>query len=103
MREAPGGEIHYQVRLGGDGITVTPGHDAPADLVLLTDYPTARRLHEGLTRAQDALAAGLLKVRGAPEQLGRRAEILAALDDAFAPVRARTTFTDDGGPSTRER
>jgi len=71
------------------------GVDAPdADLVLLTDYPTARALHEGRVRAQDALAAGLLKVQGRPEVFAKRADLLARLDDAFAPVRAVTTFPD---------
>ena len=39
-------------------------------------------------RAQDAFARGALKVRGRPELLAGRAELFAALDRAFAPVRA---------------
>jgi putative sterol carrier protein len=83
------------VRVGPAGTRVVAddtGDDA--DLVLLTDYPTARALHEGRVRAQDALATGLLKVQGRPEVLAKRADLLARLDAAFAPVRAGTTFPD---------
>jgi hypothetical protein len=89
------GEVRYQVRVGPGGTRVVADvgvHDA--DLVLLTDYPTARALHEGRVRAQDALATGRLKVQGRPEVLAKRADLLARLDVAFAPVRAGTTFPD---------
>lgn len=96
VRGRPDGDVCYQMRIGPDGTrVVSRGVDAPdADLVLLTDYPTARALHEGRVRAQDALAAGLLKVQGRPEVFAKRADLLARLDDAFAPVRAVTTFPD---------
>ena len=56
------------------------------------DCETAWALHTGRLRAQDALARGLLKVQGRPELLAKRADLLARLDAAFAPVRAGTTF-----------
>lgn len=97
VRGLPDGDVRYQMRIGPDGTrVVSRGVDAPdADLVLVTDYPTARALHEGRVRAQDALAAGLLKVQGRPEAFAKRADLLARLDAAFAPVRAVTTFPDD--------
>jgi hypothetical protein len=98
VRGMAAGEVRYQVRIGPGGARVVAGagagFDADADLVLLTDHPTARALHEGRVRAQDALAAGLLKVQGRPEVLAKRADLLARLDAAFAPVRAGTTFPD---------
>lgn len=94
VRGRPEGDVRYQVHLGPDGARVVAGADAPADLVLLTDLPTARALHEGRVRAQDALATGSLKVQGRPEVLAKRAELLGRLDAAFAPVRAGTTFPD---------
>jgi hypothetical protein len=42
-------------------------------------------------RAQDAFARGALKLRGRPELLAGNTELLAALERAFAPVRADTT------------
>jgi hypothetical protein len=95
VRGAPDGDVRYQVRLLPTGAHVVIGGDSPADLVLVTDYATACTLHAGVTRAQDALAAGALKVRGRPEVLARQSELLEALDDAFAPVRARTTFAGE--------
>ena len=99
VRETGADDVRYRVRIGPDGASVrtdatADAADAP-DLVLVTDRATARELHEGSLRAQDALAQGALKVRGRPEVLGRRAEILARLDAAFATVRAGTTFAGD--------
>jgi hypothetical protein len=99
VRGLASGDVRYQVRVGPGGTRVigqagVGDAGADADVVLLTDYPTARALHEGRVRAQDALATGLLKVQGRPEVLARRADLLARLDVAFAPVRAGTTFPD---------
>jgi hypothetical protein len=109
VRGLASGDVRYQVRVGPGGTRVigqagvgqagvgqagVGDAGADADVVLLTDYPTARALHEGRVRAQDALATGLLKVQGRPEVLAKRADLLARLDVAFAPVRAGTTFPD---------
>ena len=101
VRGLPGGDVNYQVHVGADGARVVAGAAAPADLMLLTDPVTARALHEGRIRAQDALATGRLKVQGRPEVLAGRAELLARLDAAFLPVRAATTFTDGTPPDGR--
>ena len=81
----------YQVRFGADGATVAIVGTAPADVVLITDDATARALHDGTRRAQDAFARGELKVRGRLELLTGRADLFARLADAVAPVRAGTT------------
>jgi hypothetical protein len=99
VRDSGADDVRYRVRIGPAGASVASSTaddavDAP-DLVLVTDRATARELHEGRLRAQDALARGALKVRGRPEVLGRRAGILARLDAAFATVRADTTFAGD--------
>jgi hypothetical protein len=86
--------VRYQVRIGPDGASVSVPAAEVADVVLVTDRATARALHEGRLRAQDAFARGALKVRGRPELLAARAELFARLDRAFAPVRAGTTFGD---------
>lgn len=95
VRDAGGREVRYQVGVGPHGATVAAGAPDPADLTLVTDPVTARALHEGGLRAQDALASGALKVRGRPEALAGRTDLLAHLDRAFTPVRARTTFATD--------
>lgn len=92
VRHAPDGEVRYHLRIGDGRARV---HDGPADapdLRLLADYDTAARLQRGELTAQHALAAGRLKVHGRFERLVRVADALRALEDAFAPVRAQTTF-----------
>jgi hypothetical protein len=98
VRGLPGGDVRYRVHVGPTGARVTTDADVEADLTLLTDAGTARLLHEGRARAQDALATGSLKVQGRPEVLAKRAPLLARLDAAFAPVRRRTTFPEAAGP-----
>jgi hypothetical protein len=107
----PFGDVRYRIEWSPAGVTVAPvpptataaddAEEVVADLVLVTDYPTARALHEGRTRAQDALAAGALKLRGSPEQLASAAAALDALAGAFASLRTRTTFADAAAPTGR--
>jgi hypothetical protein len=94
VHEIPGTSVRYQVRIGPDGASVSALATEPADVVLVTDRATAWAMHEGRLRAQDAFARGALKVRGRPELLAGRADLFAALERAFAPVRARTTAGD---------
>jgi hypothetical protein len=82
----------YRVRFGSHGAWVGRPGTAPADVVFVTDAATAWELHRGELRAQDAFARGTLKVRGRPEVLAARPDILAALERAVAPLRAETTF-----------
>jgi hypothetical protein len=99
-----GGELRYRVRLfpGGGEVTTGPSLTTgrAADLVLVTDAATARELHRGRRRAQDALAGGGLKVRGRPERIALSADALAALSAASAPVRARTTYAGESEEAT---
>jgi hypothetical protein len=89
------GDRGYQVHFAADGATVTGPGESLADVVLVTDAATAWALHEGALRAQDAFACGALKVRGRPELLGTHAELLAALERAWAPLRSATTPPGD--------
>ena len=95
------GVATYQFHVSADELRVLAGAPTAADVVLATDLATAVALGRGSVRAQDALAAGRLKVRGRPEALGASAGRLAQLDAALAPVRAVTTFPEPdqpGGP-----
>jgi hypothetical protein len=92
VRDADGDrDAGYQLRLGPDGASVAAPGTHPADVVFVTDPATAWALHRGTLRAQDAFAQGLLKVRGRPELLAGRAEILGRVERAFTPVREGTT------------
>jgi hypothetical protein len=93
----------YQISFGPDGASVSDPGTHAADVVLVTDLETAWDLHQGTIRAQDAFARGRLKLRGDPEALSGRSELLAAYERATAGVRAITTGcvpTPDAGSGT---
>jgi hypothetical protein len=97
VRMPDGTTVRYRVRFGPDGASFAPsgaGDDA-ADVTLRTDRATAWALHQGELRAQDAFARGDLKVRGRPEVLAGRADLLTALARAVAAVRSGTDLADD--------
>lgn len=101
-------DVRYQIRVEGNGARVVIDGEQPPDIVLLTDVATAVGLHTGALRAQDALAAGVLKVRGNPDILVRHREVLGVLERAFAGAREHTTFVVSaaataGGDSTPEQ
>jgi hypothetical protein len=96
VRDAPDGEVHYHLRLEDGHARVRNGPARAPDLRLFTDYDIAVRLQRGEINAQDALTAGRLKLQGRFERLLHASDVLHALDDVFAPVRATTTY-----PSSR--
>ncbi len=87
------GEVRYRVTCDATVRDVSPSAaDAPADVRIETDYPTAAALARADINAQTALADGRLRVSGDLARLAQRAAALAKLDDLFAAVRASTTF-----------
>jgi hypothetical protein len=56
------------------------------------DRATAARIAQGEVNAQRALADGRMRIGGDIDVLVRRAAALRAVDDAFAAVRAETTY-----------
>jgi putative sterol carrier protein len=96
VRDAPGGEARYHLRIEDGHARVHPGPAATPDLRLFADYDTAARLQRGELNAQHALAIGTLKVQGRFAHLLRVDDALRALEDVFAPVRATTTYRAPG-------
>ena len=94
VHDAPGGEVRYHLRLEDGRVRVHAGPAASPDLRLNADYDIAARLQRGEVTAQQALAAGRLKVRGQFAHLARADEQLRSLEDVFAAVRAVTTYPD---------
>jgi hypothetical protein len=87
-----GGVVRYQLVVDDTGIRVDPD---PADVPQLTfvcDYASAVALARGDTNAQAALMAGRLRLRGDVERFAGARDVLLALGDCFARVRASTTF-----------
>jgi hypothetical protein len=90
--DAPGGPVRYVMVLDPAGSQVVGGADEPADVTLRQRYAVARRLNHGEANAQQVLAEGAATVDGDLNRLAAVAADLARLEDAFAAVRARTTF-----------
>jgi hypothetical protein len=99
VRDGPDGEARYHLRLEGGHARVHLGAADDPDLLLFTDYEIAARLQRGEVTAQEALAAGRLKVQGRFQRIRQASDALATLEDLFAPVRAATTY--GGTPSSR--
>jgi putative sterol carrier protein len=96
VRDAPGGESRYHLRIEDGRARVQPGPAAAPDLRLFADYDVAARIQRGEVNSQEALAAGRLKVQGRFAHLLRVDDVLRALEDVFAPVRAETTYRGAG-------
>jgi putative sterol carrier protein len=96
VRDAPDGETRYHLRIEDGRARVQPGPAAAPDLRLFADYDVATRIQRGEVNAQEALAAGRLKVQGRFAHLLRVDDALRALEDVFEPVRAETTYRDAG-------
>jgi putative sterol carrier protein len=96
VRDAPGGETRYHLRIRDGRARVHGGPADAPDLRLFADYDLAVRLQRGELNAQEALAIGRLKIQGRFERLVRVDDALRALEDVFAPVRAATTYRGPG-------
>jgi putative sterol carrier protein len=92
VRDAPEGEVRYHLRLEDGRARVYAGPATSPDLRLIADYDVAARIQRGEVNAQQALAAGRLKVQGQFARLVRADDALGSLEDVFAGVRAATTY-----------
>jgi len=87
-----GGEVRYHLVIDGGGLRVRPGDAPAADVTLVQSRAVASALSRGELNAQQALAAGRLKLRGDIGRLAREGRALTAVEDVFAAVRADTTY-----------
>ncbi|HUF32312.1 MAG TPA: SCP2 sterol-binding domain-containing protein [Acidimicrobiales bacterium] len=82
----------WWVRVDGGQVRAGTGRAEDPDVTMTTDRPTAVALAQGHLAAQDAFAAGRLRLGGDITVIIRHGEALACVDDAVAAVRARTTW-----------
>ena len=91
----PDGDVVWHVAIGPEGVALRPGPadpGRPADLRITTDYTTAAAVASGTVGAQRAFVEGRLRLGGDLTLLMAHQRALAAVHDALAPVRARTTY-----------
>jgi SCP-2 sterol transfer family len=87
-----GGAVTWHVAIEDGKVSLAAGPAARADLRFTTDRATAAGIASGALSAQRAFVEGRLRVGGDLSQLVAHQRAIAAVDDALAPVRARTTF-----------
>jgi hypothetical protein len=91
--DVPGtGELRYHVRFAAGTLRVIPGAAVSPDLRVLAEYTSAVAMHRGELSAQEALARGRATLEGPIQGVRGREAALRGLDDAFASVRAATTY-----------
>lgn len=98
----PDGDVTYHVRIAGGEVRVRPGEAPDADVRFHQDHATAVAIASGARSAQRAFMAGDLRVGGDLQVLTERGDLLAALGDAFASVRATTPELAPAGATTDE-
>lgn len=88
----PDGDVRYTVRVAEGRIEVDGSGAVDPDVTFTSDWPTASAMSRGELAAQDAFMAGRLRLGGDVAALLAHAPALAALDDAYAELRAATTY-----------
>jgi hypothetical protein len=84
------GERTWHVRVEGRTVTVRPGHSPEAPVGLVHEPAAARAIVRGEEPPGAAFLDGRVRVDGDVRVLIDAADVLAALDAAWAPVRERT-------------
>lgn len=87
-----GDDVRYHLVLEEGSLRVLPGEARSADVSLVQTREVAAALSRGELNAQQALEAGLLKLRGDIGRLAREGKALGAMEDVFAAVRAETSY-----------
>ena len=94
----PGGEVSYHVSFDHGAVSVRPGPAAAPTVRFSQDLDTAIAIAAGSSSAQRAFMTGRLRVGGDLTVLLAHGDVLAELDDVFAPVRERTELPAAAAP-----
>lgn len=96
VEHGPDGAVRYHLILRHGSVAVRPGALPTATVRFEQDIETAAAIASGRGSAQRAFMTGRLRVGGDLRVLLEHGDLLAQLDDAFAEVRAKTTFPAPG-------
>jgi putative sterol carrier protein len=84
IAEAPGGEIHYWLRIGDGTVSAALGDAENAEVTISQSYDTAARVNSGELDGQKAFTQGKVKIKGKMMKMmqlrGPLAELQKALD-----------------------
>ncbi len=92
VHDGPDGHVTYDVVIDTAAAAIDPVADGPADLVFVTDYPTAAAIASGTISTNAALADGRLRVRGDVTILASKGDQLPAGDLVPDQLRAETRY-----------
>jgi hypothetical protein len=98
VQGAPGGEFVFQASFGNGAPGFAVGSPSEPDVLVFVDAAFAARIRSGDANAQEALAAGALKIRGDLGILAGTAVSLAELGDVFAALRPPMKEPTTTGP-----
>ncbi len=87
----PAGDVTYRVRMGDGRVEVLDG-PGEADVEVHQDYETASSVSRGQITPVSAFTSGRMRLGGRPGLLAEHRDAMARLSDAFAALRARTTY-----------
>jgi hypothetical protein len=85
----------WHVTFGPDGVAWRTGPAPAADVSFTCTAETAWAITSGEHSAQAAFMAGDLRIGGDTSVLLANTDLLSALNDALAPLRANTTRRED--------
>lgn len=88
----PDGDVAYRLHLDHGEVLVDEGEVEGATVTFIQAWDTAAAIARGQLSAQGAFMAGLIRVRGDLAQLVAHSDVLAAVDDLLADLRAETTY-----------
>ena len=84
IAEAPGGEIHYWLRIGDGTVSAALGDAENAEVTISQSYDTAAKVNSGELDGQKAFTQGKVKIKGKMMKMmqlrGPLAELQKALD-----------------------
>jgi putative sterol carrier protein len=84
IAEAPDGEIHYWLRIGGGSVSAALGDADDAEVTISQSYDTAAKVNSGELDGQKAFTQGKVKIKGKMMKMmqlrGPLAELQKALD-----------------------
>jgi len=84
IAEAPGGEIHYWLRIGDGTVSAALGDAEGAEVTISQSYDTAAKVNRGELDGQKAFTQGKVKIKGKMMKMmqlrGPLAELQKALD-----------------------